>query len=127
MKTGDYKALSSYEALELATAGAADVIGLGDSIGRLKVGYDADVVAVTLDKPHLQPFYGTATSLVWHARASDVTDSWVKGKRVLIDGNIDGIGEADALEALKNRVNHLGGMIRGLGGITRTSPCECCI
>ena len=56
----------------------------------------------------------------WHARASDVTDSWVKGKRVLIDGNIEGIGEADALEALKSRVNHFGEMIRGLGGRTRT-------
>ncbi len=126
LKAGDYKALSSYDALELATAGAADVIGLGDRIGRLKVGYDADIIAVTLNKPHMQPFYGTATSLVWHARASDVTDSWVKGTRVLTDGNIEGIGEADALEALKSRVNHFGEMIRGLGGRTRTSPCECC-
>ena len=69
----------------------------------------------------MQP-YGTATSLVWHARASDVTDSWVKGKRVLIDGNIEGINKADALEALKSRVNHFGEMIRGLGGRARTSP-----
>ena len=126
LKAGDYKALSSYEALELATAGAADVVGLGDCIGRLKVGYDADIIAVALDRPHMQPFYGTATSLVWHARASDVTDSWVKGKPVLAKGEVDGIDESDALNAFATRLNHLGEMIRGLGGITRTDPCQCC-
>ena len=59
-------------------------------MGRLKIVCDADMVAVTLDKPHMQPFYGTVTSLVWHARASDVTDSRVRGKRILIDCNIGG-------------------------------------
>ena len=126
LKAGDYKALSSYEALELATAGAADVIGLGDRIGRLKVGYDADMIAVALDRPHIQPFYGTVTSLVWHARANDVTDSWVRGKQVLYKGKINSIDEPSALMAMENRLNHLGEMIRGLGGITRTNPCECC-
>ena len=66
LRASDYKAPSSYEALEVATSGAADVIGLGARIGRLGVDYDADMVAVSLDKPHMQPFYGTA---------SDVTDS----------------------------------------------------
>ena len=61
LRASDYKAPSSYEALEVATSGAADVIGLGDRIGRLGVDYDADMVAVSLDKPHMQPFYGTAT------------------------------------------------------------------
>ena len=126
LKAGDYKALSSYQALELATAGAADVIGLGDHIGRLKVGYDADMIAVALDRPHMQPFYGTATSLVWHARANDVTDSWVRGKQVLYKGKINNIDESSALKDMEKRLNHLGGIIRGLGGITRTSPCECC-
>ena len=49
------------------------------------------------------------------------------GSEMCIRDSIEGIGEADALEALKTRVNHFGEMIRGLGGRTRTSPCECCV
>ncbi len=126
LAASDYKALSSYEALELATAGAADVIGLGDRIGRLKVGYEADIISVALDRPHMQPFYGTVTSLVWHARASDVTHSWVKGKPVVVDGEVEGINERDALDTFQSRLNHLGEIIRSLGGVTRTDPCPCC-
>ena len=125
LKAGDYKFLSSHDALELATAGAASVMGLGDHIGRLATGYCADMILVTIDKPHMQPFYGTAASLVWHARASDVTHSWVNGNPVLIDGKVGSLNETSALAALSSRINHLGEQIRSVGGISLTPSCRC--
>lgn len=125
LKAGDYTALTSLEALELATAGAADAMGLGDRIGRISAGYEADMILVDLNQPHMQPFYGTATSLVWHARASDITRSWVRGKPVLMDGQVGSLDESAALADLRARVDHLGDQIRSLGGIARTAACPC--
>lgn len=125
LKANDHTALTSLEALELATAGAASVMGLGDRIGRIVPGYDADMILIDLNQPHMQPFYGTATSLVWHARANDVTRSWVRGKPVLVDGRVGGLDEAAALSTLRARVDHLGDQIRSVGGLSRTAPCPC--
>ena len=127
LRASDHTALTSYEALELATAGAASVMGLGDIVGRLKIGYEADMILVALDRPHLQPFYGTTTSLVWHARANDVTHSWVRGKSVLANGEVDGVDEKNALQTLSSRLNHLGQTVRSLGGFSKTGACPCCV
>ena len=125
IKAGSHTALTSLEALEMATAGAAEVLGLGDRIGRLTLGREADMILVNLDRPHLQPFYGTAASLVWHARADDVVRSWVGGNAVLKDGAVGGIDEAVALSAVRARVNHFGDQLRELGGPVRTASCPC--
>ena len=109
----------------VATAGAANVMGLGDRVGRLKPGFEADMILVDLNKPHLQPFYGTSTALVWHARGSDVTRSWVRGKAVLKDGKVGTLDESAALNDLLGRVDHLGEQIRSLGGHTMTACCPC--
>lgn len=125
LKGGAHTAMTSQTALELATAGAANVMGLGDRVGRLKPGFEADMILVDLNKPHLQPFYGTSTALVWHARGSDVTHSWVRGKAVLKDGKVGTLDESAALNDLLGRVDHLGEQIRSLGGHTMTACCPC--
>ncbi len=125
IKAGTHTALTSYEALELATAGAAEVMGLGDSIGRLTPGREADMILVDLNRAHLQPFFGTAASLVWHARADDVTQSWVRGRTVMQEGAVHGIDEAAALAAMRIRTDHFGDQLRALGGTARTAPCPC--
>jgi 5-methylthioadenosine/S-adenosylhomocysteine deaminase len=83
------------------------------------------MILVDLDRAHLQPFYGTAASLVWHARADDVVRSWVRGEAVLADGAVRGIDEAAALAAVRARVAHFGDQLRTLGGSVRTAPCPC--
>lgn len=125
IKAGSHQALTSLEALEMATAGAAEVMGLGDRIGRLTPDREADMILVDLDRAHIQPFYGTAASLVWHARADDVVRSWVRGEAVLADGAVRGIDEAAALAAVQERLVHFGDQLRALGGSVRTAPCPC--
>jgi len=125
IQAGSHTALSSLEALEMATAGAAGVLGLEDRIGRLTPGREADMILVDLDRAHLQPFYGTAASLVWHARADDVVRSWVRGRTVLCDGAVRGIDEGAALAAVRARTPHFGDQLRELGGTARTPTCPC--
>lgn len=78
--------------LRLATRGSAAALKLDDQIGSLEVGKRADVIAVSLKKPHLWPVYyenpsNIVEQLVYSARASDVTATVCDGK-VLMDNGI---------------------------------------
>jgi imidazolonepropionase-like amidohydrolase len=53
--------MSPTEALRALTSDAADMLSIGDHVGRLKVGADADVLL--LDGPPLSP--GTSVQRVW--------------------------------------------------------------
>ena len=72
------------EALAMATVRGAQALGLAAEIGSLEPGKKADVTVVDLSGPHCQPegpdIHGT---LVYCARASDVTDVLVNGEPVV--------------------------------------------
>jgi cytosine/adenosine deaminase-related metal-dependent hydrolase len=74
------------EVLAMATLRGARALGLADEIGSLEEGKKADIAVVDLSAPHLQPqgpdLHGT---LVYCARASDVSDVLVDG-RVVVRG-----------------------------------------
>ena len=69
--------------VELATIGGARAIGLGDRIGSLEVGKQADVIIIDTRLPHLTPMYHPASHIVYTAKSSDVRDVVVDG-RVLV-------------------------------------------
>jgi 5-methylthioadenosine/S-adenosylhomocysteine deaminase len=124
-EAGDHRAMTSLEALETATAGAAAAIGLVDRVGRLAVGWDADVILVDLDRPHLQPFYAEPASLVWYAQAQDVVASVVRGRVVMEERRVLGLNTAAALAAAKARTPHLAALMRSVGGSARVAACPC--
>jgi 5-methylthioadenosine/S-adenosylhomocysteine deaminase len=76
-----------------ATIGGARALGLAEKIGSLKRGKRADFIAVDVANAHVQPFDDAGgpgvspdaiySTLVYSAKASDVTDVWVDGKRLL--------------------------------------------
>jgi len=125
MAAGRHDALTSLEALELATAGAAEVMGLGERIGRLTPGREADLILVDLDRPHLQPFYAEPASLVWYARPDDVVTAIVRGRVVMEERRIPGLDLEAALAEVKARTPHLADQLRALGGLARVSGCPC--
>jgi 5-methylthioadenosine/S-adenosylhomocysteine deaminase len=125
LKTGRVDALTTAEALWFATQGAADVIGLGDEIGSLVPGKRADLIVLDLDRPHLQPFYGDAASLVYYARASDVVTSVVDGRVIMEERCVPGLDEAAALAAARARLPAWSGLMKRLGGVTRLGGCAC--
>ena len=75
----DATALPARQALRCATTDNAALLGL-TGIGKLAVGYRADLILLDLKAPHLTPFYNQDL-LVYAARGSDV-------HTVIVDGRI---------------------------------------
>ncbi len=69
--------------LKMATIDAAKAIGLGDQIGSLEPGKQADIIIINTRKPHLTPMYHPESHIVYAARGSDVRDVWVAGEPLL--------------------------------------------
>lgn len=100
---GDSKYLPSHEALWLHTVGAAQALGMEKEIGTLEVGKKADMILVNLQRPHLQPFYGDYSSLVFYAKSSDVETSIIDGKVTMAQGHILGIDEEETIMRIQRR------------------------
>ena len=77
-------AMPPAEVLALATANGARALGLAFELGSVEEGKKADLAVVDLSGPHCQPWgedlHGT---IVYCARASDVTDVVVDGRAVV--------------------------------------------
>jgi len=86
--SGDASALSAHTVLRMATLNGAAALGLADSIGSLEPGKWADVCAVDLSAPRTQPVYEPVSQLVYAAEASQVTDVWVAGQRLVKGGRL---------------------------------------
>ncbi|MHB1844625.1 MAG: 5'-deoxyadenosine deaminase [Deltaproteobacteria bacterium] len=81
--------------LDLATRRGARALGLEDEIGSLEVGKRADVVVVDLKKPHLSPQGDDPhATIVYGARASDVTYVYVDGRRLVARGALQTLDAA---------------------------------
>lgn len=78
----DPTALDAPTVLHMATRGGASVLGLQD-VGLLEPGFQADLILVATDRPHMQPLYHPVSQLVYAARGSDVECVWVKGRQLL--------------------------------------------
>ncbi|WP_300460281.1 amidohydrolase [Desulfobacula sp.] len=65
--------------LKTATIQGAKAIGLGHVTGSLEKGKRADLILVDRDKPHMIPMYDPYSSLVYSAKASDVSLVMVDG------------------------------------------------
>jgi len=121
----DADALPSDQALWLHTMGAARVLGLDDEIGSLEPGKKADLIAVDLDRPHLQPYYGGYPALVFYAKTSDVVTSVIDGKVVLADGRPLHLDEARILAGIAGRVARWREQLRALGSRCVFGPIGC--
>ncbi|SFH74777.1 amidohydrolase family protein [Albimonas pacifica] len=125
LREGRSEALRSDEALHHATAGAAEVLGLGGRVGRLVPGLEADLILVDLETPHMQPYYGVPSSLIFYARASDVRHAVIRGRVAMRDRKVAGIDVDAALRAVQARAPALAALIAELGGAHRLGACPC--
>ncbi|HZH74603.1 MAG TPA: amidohydrolase [Archangium sp.] len=71
------------EALDITTRGSAKTLGLGDRIGTLAPGYQADIILVDTRGAHWSPPHNLMAGLVYSARASDVDTVMVDGRVIL--------------------------------------------
>ncbi len=73
------------DVVRLATVDGAAALGLGDRIGSLEPGKQADIVRLAGDRPGLANVHDPYAQLVYCAGPTDVADVWVAGRRLLAD------------------------------------------
>ncbi len=82
---GDPTVLPAPGVVALATREGAKVLGLGDQVGTLAPGRQADLIVVETNQPHLTPLYDPCSHLVYAARSADVRHVMVAGRWLLKD------------------------------------------
>ena len=95
--TGDPSVLPAYEAIKLATVNGALGQGREKETGRIISGFDADLIMLNLDAPHLFPLNDPCAAVAYSARGSDVCLTMVQG-RILYEN-----GEHKTIDVEKTR------------------------
>jgi 5-methylthioadenosine/S-adenosylhomocysteine deaminase len=90
----DATALLPHQVLEMAYAGGARAMGLGDDIGRLAPGALADIVLVNLRRAHISPVHSVPSALVYNANGNDVDTVLVDGQVLVRGGKLATLDEA---------------------------------
>ncbi|MBM4461345.1 MAG: amidohydrolase family protein [Chloroflexi bacterium] len=93
IKYRDPTVLPAWEALRMATVEGARAIGLGDEIGSLEAGKQADLIVVDLAAPNLSPVMAAPVrnivpNLVYAASGHEVRDVMVAGRLVVRAGRV---------------------------------------
>ncbi|MCH8479100.1 MAG: TRZ/ATZ family hydrolase [Wenzhouxiangella sp.] len=85
--SGDPEAIPAARALSMATLNGARALGLEDSIGSLRAGKQADVVAVKLDRMETLPVHHVVSQLVYACSRHQVHKVWIAGQNVYQAGS----------------------------------------
>ncbi len=86
-------ALPAHTALAMATRNGAQALGLESKIGSLRVGKQADLIAIDLADLGSEPVYDPISQIVYTATRDQVTDVWVAGRRLLASGRLTTLDE----------------------------------
>ncbi len=93
------------DVLEWATQGGAQILGLGDKVGSLEVGKEADLFIVDTFKAHLVPTLRIVSGFIHNGQPADISGVMVKGKWLLKDGRALTIDEEDIIRRAE-RISH---------------------
>ena len=74
------EAMPAHAVLRAATLGGARALGLGARIGSIEAGKRADLTALAMRGPELEPCYDPVSHLVYAAGREHVTHVWVDGR-----------------------------------------------
>jgi 5-methylthioadenosine/S-adenosylhomocysteine deaminase len=105
LAAGDASAVAAPAAVEMATAGGADVLGL--NAGRIEAGAKADLAVIDLDAPHLTPEHDLVSHLAYAARGSDVRHTVCDGEVLMRDREVLTLDEAAVMERAAERADGL--------------------
>jgi cytosine/adenosine deaminase-related metal-dependent hydrolase len=88
MRANDRTVMPAWQAVTLATSGGADALGLGNRVGRLAPGYQADIIRIDTRAPRFHPRHDPYAALVYAARPGDVRDGMVAGRWLMRDRDL---------------------------------------
>ncbi|UTW56853.1 amidohydrolase [Kordiimonas sp. SCSIO 12610] len=105
--SGDPTAMPAGDVLRMATSLGAAALDMEDDIGTLAVGKRADMIQLTVDRPHLTPLYNVISHLVYAANAADVVTNIIEGKVLMEDGKVTILDEASVIEAANKKASEI--------------------
>jgi 5-methylthioadenosine/S-adenosylhomocysteine deaminase len=110
-REGDPAFLPVSDAVRLATVAGARALGLENVTGSLEAGKQADLIAIDIRQPHLQPLHTDSvkmlyTALVYCATGRDVADTMVRGRWLMRDRELLSLDAASILHRT-NSISHL--------------------
>ena len=104
--TGNPEIMPAKTLLSMAMAGGAQAL-MNSSLGAIRRGNLADIIAIDLDKPHLMPTGSLVNTLIESASGADIKHSIINGKLVMKDRKLLTIDEEKVLaEANAGMKNH---------------------
>jgi len=92
--TGDPKAVTAYQALEMATIRGARALHIEDKVGSIEAGKLADMLIVDMDSLHQTPMFNVFSHLVYVTKAADVRSVIINGKFVMRDRRLLTLNES---------------------------------
>ncbi len=111
IRSGDAQTFEAAEALRMTTAGAAEVMGRGDELGRLAPGYWADMMALSPSAPALHPVIPSEddplSRIVWSGSPGAISAVWVAGSKVVDHGRVLTLDVAEAVAEADTRARRL--------------------
>jgi 5-methylthioadenosine/S-adenosylhomocysteine deaminase len=103
---GDARALSSTDALRMATVAGARLLGRED-LGQIAPGAKADITLVDLNNARSMPVHNPESALIYNASGPDVHTVIVDGRILLDAGRITMLDEGALLDECRRRANRL--------------------
>jgi 5-methylthioadenosine/S-adenosylhomocysteine deaminase len=89
------------DALAWATSGGAAAVSLSDSIGTIEIGKRADIILFRTKRLNMAPMSDPATTIVMHARSSDIDTVIVDGRVRVKKGELVGIDTENLINRLE--------------------------
>ena len=84
----DPGAISSHEALHMATLNGARALGAEDRLGSIESGKSADFILLDITGPHAMPMFDPINHLVFSAAKNDVSDVFICGRQIVENRNL---------------------------------------
>jgi cytosine/adenosine deaminase-related metal-dependent hydrolase len=105
--------MTAAEALRLATLGGAEALGLGDRVGSLEPGKEADLAAFSLGAARVTPVHGPEAAAIYALRGSDATFTAVAGHVLVQNGLLGGpAADPDLPARVQSQANSLRAWLR---------------
>jgi len=91
--SGNAGSCNAKQAIQMSTINGAKALGLGDIIGSIEVGKQADLIALNLLQLNTQPLYDPVAQLVYAANSQQVSHVWIAGECQLRNYRLSNLDE----------------------------------
>ncbi|TAK15832.1 MAG: amidohydrolase [Acidobacteria bacterium] len=97
LSSNDPRAMPASLAIELATRRGAEALGMGNKIGSLEVGKQADVITISLGSARQTPLYEPLGQIAFVTHGDDVRNTIVAGRVLMKDRRVLTLNSADVI------------------------------